>query len=267
MKELFKPEICYAFNPLNMEDIQNAYKNQTIITGYVEEIYPKKRYLSVRLHQDLFAILPYSEVSIYENEHVDSEEYKMAFILKGKTIRIKVTKIDGINIFVSRKQSMLEALAHLKTCDCVVSYVYYVTKHCAYADIGHGIIGHLPISEICVTRINSITEYIQHGTILKLKLLDFDEKLTATVSYRRTFSQKYVRISSLVDCDVKLPVDDLPSGYFVAITPTLVGIVDKTETCPAMKYGDRVQCLVVGKNDFGLKLRFVKKLYTKRCKN
>lgn len=266
MSNLFKPEICYDFIPLTLEEIHKAHKNNETITGYVEEIYPNEHYISVRLHQDLFAVLPYNEVSIYENEYVDSEDYKMARILKGKNIRMKVTNIQGENVYVSRRKSMMEALSHLKNCDCVVSHVYYITKNCACADIGNGIVGYIPINEMAVSYIKSICEYINKGAILKLKILNFNHQNTAYMSYHQALPKTNVKVGSLVDCNVTRKVDDIPTGYFALINPTLCGIVDKTLYCPYLLYGDRIQCVVVGKSKSGLKLRFLKMLHKKASK-
>lgn len=258
-----KPESVHPFYPLSYSYLLQAFKNNSTITGYVEEYYPEKQYMSVRLNQDLFAVLPYCEATIYQNIHSNSDDYTLPQILKGKNVRVKITSIEGNSIFVSRKLNMMEALEYLLQCETALSYVYYITESYALADIGDGIIGTLHVSETCNTRIKSICEYIHRGDVLKLKIKEFDQSMEALLSYKRMFKTDIPRIGSLIHCTIKFGLDAIPSAYFVTIAPDLVGIMDVDENCPSFKYGERVQCIVVGRNARGLKLRFVQKLTQK----
>lgn len=253
MESKIKPENYYKFFPLTRETLEKIWENDTTTTCYVEKDYPTEKFLSVRFHQDILAILPYSEISIYAKNETD---YNFARKFVGKTIRVKVTKIDGQSIFVSRKANMKAALDYLKQCEYVTGHVFYVTDKYAWADIGNGVTGFLAISETCNTFTNSVHEYLYKGKIVRFKIIGFDEKGNANISYKQDFTPKIPKLGTMVECRVKYPVNNVPHSYFAAVNHRLVGIVNKPYNHPGFQYGDRIRCIVIGFNEQGLKLKF-----------
>ena len=58
-------------------------------------------------------------------------------------------------------------------------------------------------------------------------------------------------------CTVNEPVDETHSGYYVAITPQINGIMDVKNSDPILPYGRKVFARVKSANENGVKLYFI----------
>ena len=133
----FLPEICYPHKSLSLEEIFIAYADKQSVTGYVEKLIPEEEIVVVRLNSEIVAYMPYSEATMYplrSSEKVNSKIPTNVYFLLGKNIRVKITRLGGKFITVSRKASMLEAFAHLCKCDRATFHITHLERKSAFGE-------------------------------------------------------------------------------------------------------------------------------------
>jgi len=260
-KSILLPEARYDFTPLTFPEINTAYASNKTITGEVTEICNDNT-LKVNLGNEIYGILPFDETTIYPLTYSKSNHYKLpkqVHSLVWEKVRVKITHIDGDNIYLSRKANMQEAYKYLKTCSHVLFYINGMSSTRAFGDIGDGIVAALDIKEVCRTRIRNISEFFHVGNTIWTKIISEDDSSRFFVSYKEAIQPYNPDNYKLFDtCRVKIgePVDDVHSGYFVHVTPTVSGILDTSVYTPYLCYGDIVECYIIRANEKGLKLRF-----------
>ena len=263
----FLPEACYKYAPLSLEDIFNAYVDKLSITVHVEKLMPEKKIVVVRLNDELTAHMPYSEITIYDLHYSEKSSVPIptnVFTLLGKNIRVKVIKLNGPFITVSRKANMLQAFEHLCKSDKATFYVKSISKKFALGDVGAGIIGRVVIAEICRTHIKSVREYLKKHDVVEVAILaraqnnyfDLSCKQAAKPYNKEDYEIGMRLVGKVCDHlrDAKQP------GYYVHISPQVSGIMNARRDQPFFKYGTMVECYVSKASDQGLHLEFVKKL-------
>lgn len=266
MKARILPECCYQFNEMSYEDIKTAYSKQTTITGYVEEILTDKEEVMVKLGENMYGYIPFSEVTIYplSYSHSSTRLYPVQIaILYHKNVRVKVSNITKERICLSRKQNMEEAYEHLKDCSTVYFHITSQTASMAFGDIGAGINGFLRIIDVCKARIRNISEYFHKHDMVWMSVLEVDDTKQFSLSYKNTFppySPKDFRTGDVYQGRIGEPVDRLHSGYYIDISPNVNGIMDANSMTPILRYGDKVECYISKSDAKGLKLKFLKKL-------
>lgn len=260
------PESSYKFTELSYEEVKNAFEQGQTITGRVVKIIASKSELLVRLGHELFAHLPFSEVTIYPFQYSQNSNRHLPVnicILLNKNIRAKVIEIDDSNIILSRKQNMEQAYNYLTTCSAVMFHVTNTSTFTAYGDIGDGITARLKIRDVCRARIRNISEHIRQGDTKRVIILNSDDEKRFNVSYRKTFkafqTDDYPE-GMAVQGIVNEAVDDMCSAFFVTISPQVSGIMDVNSWNPELFYGDKVECRVTKTSSKGLHLSFMKKL-------
>ena len=259
-----KPEIMQVPQTLTLEQIALAYYTSTTITVSVETILEDRREILVRLNQDMYGVLPFEEATAYELSPV-SEGYSLPLEISLLAKRNIAVKVDYINsdgeIYVSRRKNQIEAAEYLSTCDVVTAYVYHINENFAFCDIGDGVCGSVHISNVCATHIRRVEEFLSHGEIRNLKILEpaeFPKKFD--LSYKAMAKRHKIARDEFVTGIIKEAIysESKITGYRVAINPATVGIVDVFPSTPELKYGMRVRCLVWGSSPRGLKLRLNK---------
>ena len=258
------PEACCDTRKyLSFEQCIVSYKENQTVCGTVVSYNNEEEYLTVRLGCELFAKLPYSEVSIYPLKYSTNPEYKLPFqiyLILNKRISAKILSIKGDEIILSRKNNMLEAFEELKKYTYLHFYVTSVTQSDVFGDVGAGISARIPRCKLCKSRIRSAEEVVCVGNNLLVKVFSYDyENMRFTVSYKDTFDKYNPNLyhsGEKITCIVNEVVDDSATGYFVNVTPQVVGIVDNLYDMPKLNYGDKIDCIVTRATKKGLHLRF-----------
>ena len=265
LKSEFLPEICYKYKSLSLEDIFNAYADKQTVTGHVEKLLPEEKKVVVRLGDDIVAHMPYSEATIYPlrySENLASPIPTNVFSLIGKNIRVKVTRLNGPFITVSRKANMLTAFEHTCKCDLATFHIVRIDRKCAFGDIGAGIIGRIIIDEVCRTHIKYITEYLHKNDVIQVRILERTEDNYFNASYRRAckpYNKDDYTVGMLVTgkvCDYVR--DSKKPGFYVNIAPQVSGIMNVKSGQHHFRYGTMVECYVRNASEQGLHLEFSK---------
>lgn len=261
----FLPEICYQYKSLTLEDIFIAYADKQSVTGYVESLIEAEQKVVVRLGHDIIAHMPYVESTMYPLRKSDSLFSSIptnVYSLVGKNIRVKIIRLNGKFITVSRKASMLEAFEHLCNCKQSNFHVTSIARKCAFGDVGAGIIGRVIIDEICRTHIKSIREYLKKGDVIPVCILARNADNYFDLSYKLACAP-YIMSDYYVGMTVVGKVCDFVHGaqrpgFYVNIAPQVSGIMNVSNVHRKLKYGTKVQCFVTGISNSGLHLQFSK---------
>lgn len=129
-----RPEICHDFVPLTRDYVASAYATGTTVTGFVERILPEQKVLVVKLGDGIMGILPFTEVTMYPLRYSRRNTSNIPTnirCLMSKKIRVKITKISGSEIILSRKQNMLEAYDTLLNTKTTSMYITEVIEKSA----------------------------------------------------------------------------------------------------------------------------------------
>lgn len=259
-----KPEISYDFVPLTREEIIAAHTNGTTVTGFVEKISRSKEVIEVRLGEGLKGILPFSEATMYPLRQSKSRKAKAPVnirCLAMKKIRVKVIKISGDEIILSRKQNMLEACSKLNVMPKASMHITQVIEKSAFGDIGEGLTGKILINEVCRTHIHHVKQRLAVDQIIDVVVLGPDSENRYAASYRQTF-KPYCEEDYPIGMKVTATVGDWLyvldiSKYYVEITPQVSGIL-VVDQHYHLDYGTKVDCVVTGANEKGLYLKLCK---------
>lgn len=257
------PESCYPVTNLSLADVIAAKKSHLTIQGKVENIDNASKMIYVRLGFNLIAMLPFSEATIYPFTYSKNPEFVLPFQiygLKDKQISVKVTKIKGEKILLSRKKNMEESFKTLKDISFANFYVTAVNTTEVFGDIGDGLVARLPICKLCQTRIRSASEIVKKDDTIEVKVTACDTKLKRfNVSYKDVF-EKYkpqnFKSGEHIICVINEAIDSSMSGFYASATPQIVGIVDNDKWVPRLQYGDKIECIITRATKKGLHLKF-----------
>ncbi|MBQ8043969.1 MAG: hypothetical protein IJ272_07480 [Clostridia bacterium] len=261
-----KPEFHHNYKNLTRAEVMDAHTSGRTITGFVEGVIENRNALKVHIGQELYAQLPFSEVTIYPlryNSRNKSELPTNIRCLLHRKVRVKVTVVTSTYIEVSRKKNMEEALEEIKKCEKLPMYVTQVIDRSAFGDIGEGICGKLFINEVSQCHIHKVGEYISAGQTIDVVILEPDNEQRVNVSYKQSF-KPYCKEDYYIGMNICCKVGDWiqvadTSSYYVNIAPQVSGIMTINEH-KHIKYGSDVECVVTGVGEKGLFLKFTKLL-------
>ncbi len=261
-----KPEFHHEYTNLQRNDILDAYEKGHTITGIVEGVMENQGTLKIRLGHNLFAHLPFSEVSIYPFRYSSRSNSPLPTnirCLMHKKVRVKVTVITDTYIEVSRKKNMELALEEIKKRKKLPMYVTQVIARSVFGDIGEGICGKIYIKEISKCHIHHATESFKIGQTVDVAVLDVDEQNRINASYRQAFKPYnledytpgqviWCRVGDYIYVTNK-------SSYYVNVTPQVSGILC-IDGHVHLDYGSCVECRVKAAKDQGLVLELIQQI-------
>ncbi len=258
-----RPEIRHDFVPLTREEIASAYKTGATVTGFVESISSANKVLEVRLGNGIMGILPFSEATMYPLRYSKKHKSKVPTnirCLSMRKIRVKITKISGDEITLSRKKNMLEAYLKLQNMEKSSMYITEVIEKSAFGDIGEGLTGKILVNEVCRTHIHHVKQRLSVGQFIDVAMMDVDSEKRFAASYRQTFKpfrKEDYPVGMVVTGKIGdwIQVADT-SKYYVEITPQVAAILTVYKH-HHLDYGTEVECIVTGANDKGLYLELL----------
>ena len=221
------------------EQIEQAYKQQSIITGRVTDRI--KGGLRVEIGR-IQAFLPGSQVDIRPVRNLD--------VFRNKDIEVRVLKVNKKrgNIVLSRKAVLEEqitgkkneTLKNLEEGIIVEGQVKNLTDYGAFIDLG-GIDGLLHITDMSWGRLQNPHELLKIGENIQVKVLKFDrDKERVSLGYKQLTPDPWATAVEryAINTRVKGKVVSLTDyGAFIELEPGIEGLVHVTE----MSWSKRVK--------------------------
>ena len=212
-------------------DIEEAYKNETPITGKVVD--KTKGGLKVDLN-GIEAFLPGSQV--------DSRPIRSLDSYVGQDIEAKIIKFSRRrnNIVLSRKvitdveinAQKAETLSHLEVGYIVEGVIKNLTEYGAFVDIG-GIDGLLHVTDMSWGRLQNPGDSFKVGEHIQVKVLKLDrEKEKVSLGYKQLQPDPWSTVIEMypVNSKVKGKVSSVTEyGIFVELEPGVEGLVHVSE--------------------------------------
>lgn len=230
-----------------IDDLENAYRDQTIVSGIIMG----RTRGGFNVNVGISAFLPESHADIRPVRDPDS--------LLGKTFNFRVVKFDrkGQNAVVSRRlilqeerdQKKKQVFGSLVKGQKVMGVVRSLTNFGAFVDIG-GIEGLLHITDISWGKLTNPAEVLKVGQEIEVQVLDFsekDEKISLGLKQLKAdpwlnVAQKFPagqrvkgKVSSLVDF-----------GAFVELEPGVEGLVHVSDLSWSRKAVHPKKLLAIG---------------------
>lgn len=225
--------------------------------------------LFVYLGGGKIGIIPEKEVTIYEYTYPHGDTnytpYQISSIV-GKKITAKIMGISSGIYVLSRRKTIKEAYKQIaskanKNVRAQITAIYDCGLFC---DIGNGVIGLVPISYCSACRIEEIRKYFSVGDTIKVKIIEIGtskDNYRITLSRKDAFKELAINPAAPKEGDICTGKIGLPvrtdDGYFVEITPTIVGIVDVPYDVPHIKEGTQASFYVKKVTEKGLKLDLI----------
>ncbi len=213
------------------ETIDNAYKDDTVIEGYV------KRRTKGGLIVDVFGIeafLPGSQIDVKQVR--DFDQYV------DKNIQLKVVKINyaNDNVVVSHKvliekdleKQRSEILTNLEVGQVLEGVIKNMTNFGVFIDLG-GVDGLLHITDISWGRVNHPEEVLKLDEKVNVVVLDFDDdKKRISLGMKQLTEHPWDSLDASINVDSKVKgkiVNVADYGAFLEIKPGVEGLVHVSE--------------------------------------
>jgi len=262
----YLPESTYTIDPsIDYRKLESLYIHNSSVSGIVTRLDQNKKLLEVSINENLTAKMNFSDATIYPIYNDNGELSPNVYRLVGKKIRAKITDFYTNDIFLSRKENMLEALKHIKTKTIFNSArIVGFSRMCAFIDVGEGIIGKSYGKDFSIVIYKDIHDLgLKIGDIIPVKVIEFfenDNRFELSRVDVLPSHYDYFTPGDVLTCKVFGNVENDPhqEGYFVLIDSTFCGIVDSPNV--KLDYGDLIIATVKKLKDDGLKLNFLEKL-------
>ena len=233
--------------PRIWEDIEEAFRNQTILKGRVIERTKGGLIVDVGLR----AFLPGSQADVRPLRNLES--------LLGQEIEAKVIKVNKArnNLVVSRKLALEEdlnrrkagLLEQLKEGAVLTGRVKNITDYGAFVDLG-GMDGLLHIGDLAWGRVSHAAEVVQVGQEVRVKVLKYDpEKGRVSLGLKQltpdpwdSAAQRYAIGQKLTGRVVSLT----DYGAFMELEPGIEGLVHVSEMAWSKRLKHPSKLLKVG---------------------
>lgn len=258
------PEAFYELKPLSYDNILTAYSQGETITAYVEEILEEKQKLLVHLGHRLYGYLPFCEATVYPFAYSNNPEYTLPiqiYNLLHKKIRVKVTHVDEVQIYLSRKANMIEAYNYLSDHPDVSLHITSLRHAVIFGDVGEGVTARLGIKDISKCRIHSCFDCFKPGDSVKVNLFGpglygYDFSASCIKAYPKYNPSDYAS-GEIVIGILRDPVDYQKSGYYIDVAPNVAAIMDTPINMASPHYGDTVMCSIKKATAKGLHLLYL----------
>src|SRR5690625_3922210 len=209
------------------DNLKSHLENESVIEGQVIDVVNGGLVVDAGLR----AFMPASLVETHFVE--DFSDYK------GRTLRFKVIEMDDEkNRVILSQRAVLEeeeegrkkeVFDQLKTGDVIEGTVQRIANFGAFVDVGSGVDGLVHISELSHERVNQVTDLLNVGDKIKVKVLSVDyDNERISLSIKDTLPGPWDGVSNefkegtIVDGEVKRLVN---FGAFVEIKPGVEGLV------------------------------------------
>ncbi len=241
------------------DNLKSHLENESVIEGQVIDVVNGGLVVDAGLR----AFMPASLVETHFVE--DFSDYK------GRTLRFKVIEMDDEkNRVILSQRAVLEeeeegrkkeVFDQLKTGDVIEGTVQRIANFGAFVDVGSGVDGLVHISELSHERVNQVTDLLNVGDKIKVKVLSVDEdNERISLSVKDTLPGPWDGISNefkegmIVDGEVKRLVN---FGAFVELKTGVEGLVHISQIASehignpqeVLKEGQKVKVKILDVNE------------------
>ncbi|MGI6359772.1 MAG: S1 RNA-binding domain-containing protein [Acholeplasmatales bacterium] len=241
----------------NLEKLEHAYRNEEVVEVRVSRVADKGLHIKV-LGFDGF--LPFG---LLDKELIDKKDE-----LKGKTLEAHIIEVKGgRRITASRKKLFLQKRAHeqaerqrlreeefesIKTGDVLKGRVEKIEKHMALIRFNH-VAGRLRISQIQYGRLDSISDVLEKGEEVEVKVIKKDRGLDLSMKdLLPTPFEVFQESHKKGDKVIGEIVQKLPFGIIVELQESIRGLLHKSEFSwnpndnfqSHVKIGDKVETVI-----------------------
>lgn len=250
----FMPESDFKVDDnITLDELKRKWQSNTTIVVSPRTYNIKKGYVRVYLGNNIYGCLPFSEVSL-EDIKDEIVPVQVRAIMRKQSIRVKITKIEGKEILLSRKSNLEEVFNQISNIEKGIYYamVERVDKHCVFFDIAEGICAYCEIKQLSRVFIKDARDWISVGRHMRVRVTQISEsehrvwcsaKKAAFGDYKKI--KAGTKIVAKVGDEIR-DTDGHITGFYVEITPAISGIADIRDniTTEYPKFGDIVWCYV-----------------------
>lgn len=257
------PEAWYKISQdITHEELSRKFESNEFVVGKVTYWNSSKKCFEIDLGNNLVAIMPIDEASIYPTSFPDGKLKPEGFTLVGKTICAKIITILPDKIVLSRKANMLEAFKTIcnfenKIVNC---YIKSAKGTMIFTDIGHGISGLLHVTELCSCRLNDVRDLgIAEKSFINAKINSVDPTtFHISLGYKELFENlsDQFNYDDVIEAIALNPVQNTKDAYFCYINPNTSAILNSVSNL-IIPYGSKVIARVRASNPDKLKLSFL----------
>lgn len=240
-----KPESQHYISDYTTKtDIIEALIKQKTITGRVVGYDVTARTLTVFLGNEIYATMDWDEATIYPFRYpkiaIARSVPREIFSLIHRKVRVKVTYIDSDNIYVSRRNNMLQVIEKIKkeveehpgrtyTGRIIGKYKYGV-----FYDIGEGILAFCHISEYTSIYVRDLTSWASIGEKSDVKIVKCEDNYKLNCSRKQAEEKRSVTLYKrydvlLIKLSEPLYENNSVTGYFAEVNSVIAGIADNGE--------------------------------------
>ncbi len=241
----------------NLEKLEHAYRNEEVVEVRVSRVAEKGLHIKV-LGFDGF--LPFG---LLDKELIDKKDE-----LKGKTLEAHIIEVKGgKRVTASRKKIFLQKRAHeqaerqrlreeefesIKTGDVLKGRVEKIEKHMALIRFNH-VAGRLRISQIQYGRLDSISDVLEKGQEVEVKVIKKDRGLDLSMKdLLPTPFEVFQETHKKGDKVTGEIVQKLPFGIIIELQESIRGLLHKSEFSwnpndnfqSHVKIGDKVETVI-----------------------
>lgn len=230
-------------------ELKVAYKNKSILTGYVIKVTPDCKLLVK--YGDFTICIPRNEISLVDNTHKG-----MAYKLLGTKIEFILLGYDNeIQQLIGSRKSVIKPkadlmLESLKQNMVIEGVVYSIVEGSgAYVHLGNDIIAMLPLDSISNGFVDKIHNFIKEGDRVKcaVKSITLDKNGNKRIVLdKKVFEPTFKEIMKnydLGDVVVGKITDIVSNGVYLLIDNKLTAIADLDDR--NFKVGDLVRVKIV----------------------
>ncbi len=251
-----KPERDFRIDDnMTLDEVERRCKQNISITGYIHGFNIFERNAFVSLGNGIEAVLPFDEICLEELKYSSGTPAQLKALLRKKSVRAKVTSINGDKVYISRKANLLETLDIVKE---NIGCFFYATVesasgHSVFLDIGEGVIAYCGVEELTRIHLKDTRDWVKIGQHFRVKVTNFKEKEKFVFcSVKRGSFGDYSKFKkgTVVNARVGAEIPSINGsypGFFVEITPAISGIADVCKSFYSgekPKFGDMVKCYI-----------------------
>lgn len=229
--------------PLTLEEIQQSFVEQTVISGQIISANPYQKIFKVLIGRNkdrspIFGTLSFDDYSIQHFRLLEADTSnpsnfilgKDAYFSIGNWIKCYIISMNNNNIYLSRKETQLITFQNLQIGQEVNCKVTTLNHPYTFVDIGNGIIALAPINELSLTRYTDVKNWFNIGDKFSAIITNITPDKKICVSRKayieKTTYNKKILPEEIIPCRISNKLD---GGYFVEITPLISGIMDTEE--------------------------------------
>lgn len=254
--ENFKPERDFSIDEsITIEEIRRKCAENETVTGSIYEVNVNECFVRVYLGNSIEGIMPFNEICLGNLKLTDGVPAQVKSVARKPVIRAKITSVKGNQIFLSRRENLLEVSNKIKKLGKAFfnASIENVNPYNIFCDIGEGVIAYCSVEELTRIFIDDARDWVTAGNHIRVRIIktnDSENLIWCSVKKASMGNYKKIKPRTKIMAKVGKSIKDESNnvtGFFVEITPAISGIADIPENYSLdklPKLGDMVKCYV-----------------------